>query len=163
MSTLSIASRFDRAQLTKIADCLAIAVAVSLPWSTSATGILLVLLLLALIPMLDWDSLRRRLVTAAASRSNNPDNQTFAVAIQLGFVGALVLWAMWIAHLLLFRGSGLVERVGLVIVVPNIVGSLFNSHLLDFGQGWLYVLGVSVAGGMALKNRAAERQAGASP
>jgi hypothetical protein len=160
MSTLSIASRLDRAQLTKIADCLAVAVAVSLPLSTSATGILL---LLALIPTLDWDSLRRRLVTAAASRSNNPDNQTFAVAIQLGFVGALVLWAMWIAHLLLFRGSGLVERVGLVIVVPNIVGSLFNSHLLDFEQGWHYVRGVSVAGGKALKRRGAERQAGASP
>jgi len=40
-------------------------VAVSLPWSTSATGILLVLLLLALIPTLDWDGLRRELVTAA--------------------------------------------------------------------------------------------------
>ena len=65
MSTPSIASRFDRAQLAKFADCLAIAVAVSLPWSTSATGILLVLLLLALIPTLDWDGLRRELVTAA--------------------------------------------------------------------------------------------------
>ena len=100
---------------------------------------------------------------AAASRSNNPHNQTFAVAIQLGLVGALVLWAMWIAHLLLFRGNGLVEWVGLVVVVQNIVGSLFNSHLFDFGQGWLYVLGVGVAGGMALKKRAAERQAGAPP
>ena len=100
---------------------------------------------------------------AAAAWSNNPHNQTFAVAIQLGLVGALVLWAMWIAHLLLFRGGGLVEWVGLVIVVQNIVGSLFNSHLFDFGQGWLYVLGVGVAGGMALKKCAAERQSGASP
>jgi len=409
MSTLSIASRFDRAQLAKIADCLAVAVAVSLPWSTSATGILLVLLLLALIPTLDWDGLRRELVTAAgdlpvllvalgvlgmawadvswaarwggvgsffkllviplllmqfrrsergswvlggyavscvvllvlstffhdpskvdavlvkngatqsgefvtcifgllyvaadcverrrwwwlaglaavmlgmlanmfyvatgrtalviipvllvlfaakklsrkgmavlftcaiavgvagwlsspylrnrtiqlwadyqqykehhavtssgervefykkslafirqapvighgtgsmgvlfgqaaigkigsaASPSNNPHNQTFAVAIQLGLVGALVLWAMWLAHLLLFRGSGLVEWIGLVIVVQNIVGSLFNSHLFDFDQGWTYVLGVGVAGGMALKKRAAERSAGTAP
>ena len=63
----------------------------------------------------------------------------------------VVLWAMWIAHLLLFRGSGLAEWVGLVIVVQNIVGSLFNSHLFDFAQGWVYVLGVGVAGGMALK------------
>ena len=68
---------------------------------------------------------------------------------------------MWIAHLLLFRGTGLAEWIGLVVVVQNIVGSLFNSHLFDFAQGWVYVLGVGVAGGMALKNRAAERQAGA--
>jgi hypothetical protein len=95
--------------------------------------------------------------------SNNPHNQTFAVAIQIGLVGAAVLWAMWIAHLLLFRGSGLVEWIGLVIVVQNIVGSLFNSHLFDFGQGWVYVLGVGVAGGMALKKRAAEPPAGAAP
>jgi O-antigen ligase len=95
--------------------------------------------------------------------SNNPHNQTFAVAIQLGLVGALVLWAMWIAHLLLFRGSGLVEWIGLVIVVQNIVGSLFNSHLFDFGQGWVYVLGVGVAGGMALKKHAVEPSAGAAP
>jgi hypothetical protein len=99
---------------------------------------------------------------AAQWLSNNPHNQTFAVAIQLGLVGIVVLWAMWIAHLLLFRGSGLVEWIGLVIVVQNIVGSLFNSHLFDFGQGWIYVLGVGVTGGMALKKRAAEKSAGAA-
>jgi hypothetical protein len=92
---------------------------------------------------------------AAASATANPHNQTFAVAIQLGLVGALVLWAMWIAHLLLFRGPGFVEWVGFVVVVQNIVGSVFNSHLFDFGQGWVYVLGVGVAGGVVLKNRAA--------
>jgi O-antigen ligase len=92
---------------------------------------------------------------SASSLSSNPHNQTFAVAIQLGLFGALVLWAMWIAHLLLFRGIGLAEWIGLVVVVQNIVGSLFNSHLFDFGQGWVYVLGVGVAGGVALKNRAA--------
>jgi hypothetical protein len=70
---------------------------------------------------------------------------------------------MWLAHLWLFRGPGLVEWIGLVIVVQNIVGSLFNSHLFDFVQGWTYVLGVGVAGGMALKKRAAERSAGAAP
>jgi O-antigen ligase len=82
----------------------------------------------------------------------NPHNQTLAVAIQLGLVGAVVLWAMWIAHLLLFRGPNLAEWVGLVIVVQNIIGSLFNSHLFDFVQGWVYVIGVGVAGGMALRN-----------
>ena len=101
--------------------------------------------------------------SSSGALTNNPHNQTFAVAIQLGLVGALALWAMWIAHFLLFRGSGLVEWIGLVIVVQNIVGSMFNSHLFDFNQGWVYVLGVGVAGGMALKKRAAERSAGAAP
>ena len=97
---------------------------------------------------------------AASSATTNPHNQTFAVAIQIGLVGAGVLWAMWIAHLLLFRGNGLAEWIGLVVVVQNIVGSLFNSHLFDFAQGWVYVLGVGVAGGIALKNRATKEPAG---
>jgi hypothetical protein len=91
----------------------------------------------------------------------NPHNETFAVAIQLGAVGALVLWAMWIAHLWMFRGAGLVEWIGFVVVVQNIVGSLFNSHLFDFLQGWVYVVGVGVAGGMALKHRLADKPAAA--
>jgi O-antigen ligase len=90
---------------------------------------------------------------AAATATANPHNQTFAVAIQLGLAGALVLWGMWIAHLLLFRGGGLAEWIGFMVVAQNIVGSLFNSHLFDFGQGWVYVLGVGVAGGVALKAR----------
>jgi O-antigen ligase len=36
--------------------------------------------------------------------------------------------------------------VGLTVVVQNIVSSLLNSHLFDFHEGWLYVLGVGVAG-----------------
>lgn len=95
--------------------------------------------------------------TSSGARTVNPHNQTFAVAIQLGLVGAIVLWAMWIAHLLLLRGTGLAEWVGLLIVVQNVVGSLLNSHLFDFMQGWVYVLGVGVAGGMVLKRRAAEK------
>ena len=83
----------------------------------------------------------------------NPHNQTFAVGIQLGLIGIVVLWATWIAHLLLFRGGGLVAWIGLVVVVQNIVGSLFNSHLFDFLQGWTYVVGVGVAGGMMLRAR----------
>ena len=43
----------------------------------------------------------------------------------------------------------------LLVVVQNIFTSLFNSHLFDFHEGWMYVLGVGVAGGMVLKGRAA--------
>lgn len=94
---------------------------------------------------------------ASGSATTNPHNQTFAVAIQLGLVGVAVLWGMWIAHLLLFRGRGLAEWIGLVIVVQNVVGSVFNSHLFDFLQGWIYVVGVGVAGGIALRNRMPSR------
>jgi O-antigen ligase len=85
--------------------------------------------------------------------STNPHNQTLAVGIQFGLLGVAVLWAMWIAHLLMFRGAGLAAWVGLLIVVQNILGSMFNSHLSDFLQGWTYVVGVGVAGGMVLRAR----------
>jgi O-antigen ligase len=90
---------------------------------------------------------------AAGVAAANPHNQTFAVGIQLGLLGIAVLWAMWIAHLLLFRGGGLAAWVGLVIVVQNVVGSAFNSHLFDFVQGWTYVVGAGVAGGMMRRAR----------
>jgi hypothetical protein len=100
---------------------------------------------------------------AAAVATTNPHNQTFAVAIQLGSVGVLVLWAMWFAHVCLFRGGGLANWVGLVIVVQNVVGSLFNSHLFDFVQGWIYVIGVGVAGGAVLKKKMAKGAATSEP
>jgi hypothetical protein len=55
---------------------------------------------------------------------------------------------MWISHLLLFRGPGTLAWIGLVIVTSNIVGSLFNSFIFDFTEGWLYVIGVGVMAGM---------------
>ena len=87
----------------------------------------------------------------AAEASANPHNQLLAVGIQLGFVGIVLLLAMWISHLALFRGAGLAGWVGLVVVIQNIVGSQFNSHLFDFTHGWVYVVGVGVAGGAVLK------------
>jgi O-antigen ligase len=90
----------------------------------------------------------------------NPHNQTFATAIQLGLIGTVVMYAMWLAHLLLFcRGSGFAAWAGLVIVTQNIVSSLFNSHLFDFAQGWGYVLGVGVAAGVLLKRDTAVKVA----
>jgi O-antigen ligase len=89
---------------------------------------------------------------ASALVAANPHNQTLAVAIQLGLVGTIVLYAMWIAHLLLFRGEGCAAWIGLAVVVQNMVGSLFNSHLFDFTQGWGYVVGVGIAGGIILRN-----------
>ena len=39
----------------------------------------------------------------------------------------------------------------MVVVIENVISSTVNSHLFDFSQGWLYVFGVGVAGGIALK------------
>ena len=85
---------------------------------------------------------------ALAEPSTNPHNQTFAVGIQLGLMGILVLWAMWIAQFARFWTTGFIAWVGLVLTVQNIVGSLFNSFIFDFTEGWLYVLGMGVTAGM---------------
>jgi O-antigen ligase len=89
----------------------------------------------------------------AAIISNNPHQQTLTVAIQLGLVGVAVMFAMWAAHVALFRGGGLVAWAGLIVVVQNVVSSLFNSHLFDFTQGWIYVFGVGALGGTVLSMR----------
>ena len=134
---------FDRARLEWLADGCAVGVAVALPWSITASVIFIYVWLALCLLTLDLTSLRR------------------GVAIQLGIVGGAILIAMWIAHLALFRGPGLVSWIGLVIVTQNIVSSLFNSHLFDFFHGWLYVFGVGVVGGMALREKS--NATGSSP
>ncbi len=83
MAGLPFTNRFDRAKYARAADCLAVAVAVSLPWSTSATGILLAIWLAALIPTLDWVEVREELITAAGGLP--------VLLVLLGAVG--MLWA----------------------------------------------------------------------
>jgi O-antigen ligase len=94
-------------------------------------------------------------------KSVNPHNQILAVAIQLGLIGAAVLIAMWIAHYCLFLTNGWIGWVGTVVVAENVLSSLFNSHLFDFMNGWLYVFGVGVVGGMIRRERAAAPKAAA--
>jgi O-antigen ligase len=84
----------------------------------------------------------------------NPHNQTLNVAVQWGAVGIVVLYAMWFVHFSLFRGEGLAAWIGLMVVLQNVVSSLFNSHLFDFHEGWMYVIGVGVAGGMVMRAKA---------
>jgi O-antigen ligase len=91
---------------------------------------------------------------ASADVVGNPHNQTLNVAIQWGAIGIVLLYGMWLVHLRLFRGEGLGAWIGLLVVVQNIFTSLFNSHIFDFHEGWMYVLGVGVAGGMVLRTAA---------
>jgi O-antigen ligase len=86
---------------------------------------------------------------AWGQKIGNPHNQTLYVAIQWGLLGCLVLYAMWFIHFRLFLRHGLIAWIGLAVVVQNVLSSLLNSHLFDFHEGWLYVLGVGVAGGVA--------------
>jgi O-antigen ligase len=89
----------------------------------------------------------------SATPTVNPHNQTFAVAIQLGLIGAVILWAMWISHLALFRGQGALAWLGLVLVAENVLSSTVHSHLFDFNNGWLYAFGVGALGGTILRER----------
>ena len=84
----------------------------------------------------------------SGAATSNPHNQILAVAIQLGLVGVVILCAMWLAHLRLFLGAGLAAWIGLTIVVQNMLGSLFHSHLFDFTEGWMYVTFIGILGGM---------------
>jgi O-antigen ligase len=89
----------------------------------------------------------------SAEPTVNPHNQTLAIAIQLGLLGVIALWAMWIAHFAMFRGQGALGWLGLVVVVENILSSTVHSHLFDFNNGWLYVFGVGALGGTILGER----------
>ena len=63
------------------------------------------------------------------------------------------------AHLAFFWGSGVFRAIGLAIVIQNMLGSLFNSHLSTVTQGMLYCLGVGLIGSLVWSAR---RQASCS-
>ena len=81
----------------------------------------------------------------------NPHNQTFDFAIQWGIVGVILMYAMWISYVRLFWAEGWVPWVGLLVVLQNVSGSIFNSHISDFVEGWIFVIGVGTAAGMMLE------------
>src|SRR5260370_32391428 len=58
-------------------------------------------------------------IGAHAEIVGNPHNQTLNVAVHWGTSGGIVLYSMWSAHLLLFRGDGLANWVSLWVVVQN--------------------------------------------
>lgn len=78
----------------------------------------------------------------------NPHNQTLYVAIEWGIVGVILLWAMWGCHFLLFTEFRWMSWLGTLIVSQSIFDSLFNSHLSDYVEGWIYVMGVGICAGL---------------
>ncbi|HJZ19580.1 MAG TPA: O-antigen ligase family protein [Bradyrhizobium sp.] len=76
----------------------------------------------------------------------DPHDQFFAVALQAGLVGGVLLLAMWAVHLMMFTGRDFARVLGQAIVLQNVIGSLFNSHLSAVTQGMLYCLAVGLLG-----------------
>lgn len=97
----------------------------------------------------------------AAAVTDNPHNQTMLVAIQFGAVGTVLLFAMWLAHLLLFRGDGLAAWIGTALVAQNVIAGLFNTSLLEFTHSWLYIFGVGALGALMLGRHQSEAPPGA--
>lgn len=83
----------------------------------------------------------------------NPHNQTLYFAIEWGLLGVILLYAMWITHFLMFTEMRWISWLGTIVVSQNIFDSLFNSHLSDYVEGWIYVLGVGIAAGMVSRTR----------
>ena len=103
----------NRARFVLVADVLAAALVVSLPWSTSATGILLGLWLLALIPALDVASLRRVVATPAGG-----------IPVLLWLLGlAGMLWAFGVPMAERWDGA---EALAKLLVIPLLMAQFRN-------------------------------------
>ncbi|MGB9324877.1 MAG: ligase, partial [Pseudolabrys sp.] len=122
MAGISIADPAARAKLVRLSDGLMVAVAVSLPWSTSATSILLVLWLLGRCPTLEWSVVRRELMTPAGGLP--------VLLVMLGVLGMA-----WADVTLLERSKGLGGFLKL-LVIP-----LLMAHFHRSDNGMRVVIG----------------------
>lgn len=97
----------------------------------------------------------------------DPHNQFLHTVLQVGMIGGILLIAMWLSHFRLFLDDSIVSSLGLAVVLQNILGSLFNSHLSQVTQGMMYCLAVGLLGALILQKRTrphgAERQSGWRP
>ena len=107
----------DHKHCAQLADALAIALAVSLPWSTSATAIIVVLWLLALIPTLDLQSLRRVIAIPAGGLP--------VLFVLLGTVGMFWADVSWVERL------GGIRSFPKFLVIPFL---LYQFHRSDAGR-----------------------------
>lgn len=80
----------------------------------------------------------------------DPHNQTLHVVLQVGLIGGLLLWAMWIAHARMFLARDMASVFGQAIILQNVIGGLFNSHISAVTQGMLYCLAVGLLGAVAM-------------
>ena len=104
-----------RKKLATVADILAVAIVVSLPWSTSATGILVGLWFFTLVPVLRWDELRREILTPAGGLP--------VLLVLLGVAGML-----WADVALLERWKGLDSFLKLLAIPLLLVQFRRSEH-----------------------------------
>lgn len=84
----------------------------------------------------------------------NPHQQILSVGMQTGLIGIVLLLAVWFVHLRWFLpAASAAAWLGFAMVFQNIVTSLANSHLFDFTPGWIYVIGVGLAGGLLMQEK----------
>ena len=114
MTALSPPSRYDRALVAPFADWLAVAVAVALPWSTSAAGVFIALWLLTALASSDPAALKRELLTPAGG-----------LPVLLWCLGAVgMLWADvdWHAR---FAGLGSFHKL---LMIPLLLAQFRRSE-----------------------------------
>ena len=109
---------FTQEKFTSIADGLVVALAVSLPWSTSATSILAVFWLLALIPTLRWADIRREVSALAGGLP--------VLLVVLGVVG--MLWAD-VTLLERWKGLELIFKIAGYTAVVRSVPSIWKQRM----------------------------------
>ena len=107
---------FNREDFVRLANILAVALAISLPWSTSATGILIGLWLVALIPTIDLPSLRRVIFLPAGGFP--------VLLVALSAVGLLWANSPWTERL-----HGLESFVKLLCIPLFLYQSVSYTHL----------------------------------
>jgi len=83
----------------------------------------------------------------------DPHNQLLHVVLQVGLIGGALLIAMWVAHARLFWARDIASIFGQAIVLQNVVGGLFNSHISAVTQGMLYCLAVGLLGAVVTSSR----------
>lgn len=72
--------------------------------------------------------------------TQNPHNEYLNIAVQFGLLGIMVLLSLFIVHAWTsFRLQGLHQYFAQAVLVSIVVGSLFNSWLMDLAQGCFYV------------------------
>jgi O-antigen ligase len=81
----------------------------------------------------------------------DPHNQTLHTVLQVGLIGGLLLWTMWLAHGRLFLARNFASILGQAVVLQNIIGSLFNSHISAVTQGMTYCLAVGLLGAVVTR------------
>src|SRR5437899_11431736 len=128
----------SRATLMSLADWTVVAIAVALPWSTSATAILLVAWLLALLPTFDGALIRASFAKSAGEKSAGETPVLLWAVSVLGMLWADVGWEERVAGVAAFTK---------LLAIPLLLAQFYRSGRAKWGlaafvlsaTAWLFV------------------------